>query len=196
MARKKSNRSRGSRNVTPATIVYNGVVRGNGLAVPDDTITARLSFTGAVTGGSTGALYAFSTLTLPASTDWPSYANTYSEYRILGFELDYLPHYPGGNSAVIQGAGMGITIHSSEVIAPGATLDQFCQHADWKSFYTSTEFNMQWKMSSVEEAVFESTASPPSVSKGSIGILAPSATTGGAYGYYVVTYLVQFRDRK
>lgn len=181
---------------SPAAVVYNGPVRMMETGVPNDAIVARLATVSiGVTGSANGLQTVANNLGVTASTDWASFANTYDEYRVLGFELDWLPNYPGGNASVVQASGIRFSTHSSDTYTL-PNLDVCVQHADWKPFYTGTPFKQEWKMAAEEEAVFYATASPNSTLLGQIFATAPSATSTSAYGQAVVTYAVQFRGRK
>jgi hypothetical protein len=180
----------------PGVAVYNGPVRVADTSLPNDTIVARLSYVNPnQSGGSTGLQQGCNNLGVTTTTDWASYVNLYDEYRVLGFELDWLPHFPGGNAAVVHASGVRFSTHSADTfVAP--TLDVAVQHADWSPFYTGVPFKMEWKMSSLEEAAYYATGTPATAQLGALFATAPSASSTTAYGNAIVTYAVQFRGRK
>jgi hypothetical protein len=180
----------------PGTVVWNGPVRMLETGVPNDAIVARLSTVSiGVTGSSSGLVVAGNNLGVTSSSDWASFSNTYDEFRVLGFELDWLPNYPGGNNAVVHASGVRFSTHSADsYVLPN--LDVCVQHADWKPFYTGVQFKQEWKMAAEEEAIFQQTSSPAGTLLGQIYAIAPSASSTIAYGQAVVTYAVQFRGRK
>lgn len=183
----------------PSAVKYNGAIRGGAGIMPDDTIVARLSLSNSVTGSaSLGVSMGVNNIGVTSSSDWAGFAATYGEFRVLGFQLDYLPYYPGGNAAVTHAAGFRIDTHSNDTLA-NLTVDQMVQHADWVAIHTGEKFSAAWKMDSEEEAAFLATASPPSGTTGLLGSVyagIPGATSASTYGLAVYTYVVQFRDRK
>jgi len=178
----------------PSTVMYRGPIRGGDGAVPDDAITTRMSYNISTTGG-TSWLYAVYNTTVSSCPDWASFISTYGEFRILGFEMDYLPHYPGGNTTVVHGSGVRYITHSSDSTS-GITMNSAVGHADWKPIHTGERFKAIWRMASEEESQYQSTAAPSSTILGGIAAYVPTASSTAAYGNLVITYLVQFRDRK
>jgi len=180
----------------PGVAVFNGPVRMPEPSRPNDTITVRMSYVNtSLTGGSGGVQVATNNLQVTTCTDWASYAATYSEYRVLGFALEYLPNYPGGNAAVVHASGIRFTDHSSDSFVQ-PTLDVCVQHANWLPFYTGVSFKEEWKMASLEEATFFATAVPDTVLRGQVYATAPGASSSSSYANAVITFAVQFRDRK
>lgn len=188
-----------AKNPSPNALVYTGAIRGGAGAQPDDAITVRLSYASYISGASSGFTLAVNNLGVTTATDWLSYANTYDEFRVLGFEMDWLPYWMGGNTgpsgAVTHSAGLRFVTHSADALV-NPTADQAVQHADWVPAHTGERFKSMWKMSGADEAAFQNTASPPSVLLGSIYCAFPAAAYNGTYGIQVATYLVQFRGRK
>lgn len=180
---------------SPDTVVYRGPIRGGVGSVPDDTVVARVSLNNNPVGSAGGINYSANNLGVTSCSDWASFAATYGEFRIVGFEVDYLPNYPGGNAAVVHSAGFRFATHNSDsFVTPN--IDTCIQHADWVMIHTGSNFRAEWKMASEEEAGFNSTASPPTTVAGSIFVNFPYATTASVYGIFVCTWMVQFRDRK
>lgn len=197
MAKKKAGKSKstGSTNPNADVVVWTGNVRQPTTGLPNDAIVARLSNVSTVSGGATGVIIAINNLGVTNCTDWASYANEYDEFRVLGFELDYLPHYPGGNATVVHSAGFRVETHSSDALT-GQTNDTLVQRSDWMPFYTGVAFKEQWKMDGTEEAQYLSTGSPGSVVLGTIYAGAFGASSTSQYGLAVGTFAVQFRGRK
>lgn len=187
----------GRKQLPADAVVYRGPVRSVAPKNPDDMVTIGLSFANPVNGAASGGInYALYQKDCTSCTDWASCAAMYGEYRVLGLECEYLPHFGWGNATVAHSAGFSIVSHSSDVFAVSPSLDQLVQHADWKAFNTGTPFKIDWRMSSVEEGDFNSTAAPSTVILGGIQLYAPAAVTVMQYGYAVNTFLIQFRDRK
>lgn len=180
-----------------AAVVWRGPIRAPRDGTVSDAITVRLSYVNALQGGVGGVGYAANNISVNTATDWAGYAAVYDEYRVLGFQTDFLPHFPGGNgSGVLHGAGFSLTTHSADSFV-GPSEDVLVQHADWKPFYTSAAFKEQWNMDGMEEAAFLNVASAGTAPLlGTIVFVAKTATSAISYGWVVTTFAVQFRGRK
>lgn len=194
-AKKKARNS--AAGPSSAAVVWRGPIRTPRDGTVSDAITIRLSAVNALVGSANGVGYAANNTAVNTCTDWAGYAAVYDEYRVLGFQVDFLPHFPGGNGAgAIHGAGFSLTTHSADSFV-GPSEDVLVQHADWKPFYTSAAFKEQWNMDGLEEAAFlnvASAGSPPLL--GTIVFVAKTATSAVSYGWVALTYAVQFRGRK
>lgn len=192
----KSKTGKAGNKVSTTAVTYNGPIRTPNQAIPNDDIVVRVSGSFATAnGGVNGLVLSASTIQVKDTPDWSSYAATYTEYRVLGMQILFLPHYIGGSTAVVQGAGAGFSVHNTDT-AVLPTLQEVIQHADWKPFHSGREYKAEWKMSSTEEADFISTTSPSSVQLGQLYAVAPNATSTISYGIAILTYVVQFRDRR
>lgn len=187
--------SEGAGGPAPDVVVWNGNVRNPKPAVPNDAIVVRLALVNGVAGGTTGVSVSTNNTVVASCPEWTQYAGLYDEYRVLGFELDWLPYYPGGNNAVVHASGLRIGTHSSDTYV-NPTFSVLSSHSNWMPFYTSVSFREQWHMSSEEEGVYlnTSTSTPPLL--GTLIAYAPDASSTGRYGLAVATFAVQFRGRK
>lgn len=196
MAKGKAGKNKNTRIPSASAVVYRGPVRTPNQATPNDVTVARLTGSfAAVNGGPNGLQIAANTIQVKDTPDWPSFAAVYSEYRVLGMQLLFLPHFIGGSTAVVHAAGAGFSVHNADT-AVLPTLQEVIQHANWKPFHTGKEYMAEWKMSSVEEADFISTTTPTNIQFGQLFATAPTATSTGSYGSVILTYAVQFRDRR
>lgn len=178
-----------------AVVTYKGPIRRGPGAIVDDMVVATLSAPNSATGGPTGVTQAINNLGVSSCTDWASYASVYDEFRVLAFCVEYLPHYPGGNSTVIHSAGTRFTTHSSETFV-NPSVDAQIQHGDWVAIHSGERYKAEWRMNAQEEAVFATTTSLPSAVQGSIYSSMLNATSAVSYGLFINTWLVQFRGRK
>jgi hypothetical protein len=190
-ARNSISRARG----TPATaIAYRGGIRNGVENANTDLITVNLST--AYSQSSTGAgliANVWKTDDVTASSDFASYAATYTEYRVLGFEVEWVPLY--GESVTTPAPGIGAqAIDRSNAIGTPASLDAVIQRVSWKTWKTNKPNKMHWKMSSVEEATFTNTSA--TVTHGGVVNYVGSLTPSTVYGNWYVTFKVQFRNRK
>lgn len=198
MAKSKGSRSR---QVPGDSVqVYRGPIRIRDRGTVDDSVAIRMSYSYNITGSiSAGVHQWFGTNGVNSCQDWNTYVAAYDEYRVLAFEVDYLPHYPDGNfngsTGEQHGAGAIISTHSPTNPFPftSKTMNDFVAYSNWEPFYTSRPYKRTWRMESAEESQF----APTSLigTHGFIGHWAPNATTANSYGFCIVTYVVQFRGR-
>jgi len=195
---KKNGKQKGkSTSIVPSdAVIYHGPIRNVATDIPNDAIIIRMSIAySSITGGSTGLVVSLNNTQVSTLSEWASYAALYEEYRVLGFEMDYLPNYPGGNSAVVHGSGVRFTTHSSDTFVT-PSLATCVQHANWKPFYSGVQFKEEWKMASIEEAGFYNTSNPSTLLLGECFAIAPTCSSTSAYGQIIGTFVVQFRGRK
>lgn len=193
MTRKKTGQSK----VPDASaMVYKGSIRAVNSGLVKDDIVATMSFAQFSGGSAVGLQNYQSASNITSCSDWSSFATTFDEYRILGFELDWIPSTDAGNASVVHSAGLAITTHSPANPFPFTAISTMAAYADWKPFNTGKPLRLEWKMQSSEEAQFVTTST--TINQGFIGFWAPYATTtaSNSYGMLVVTYKVQFRGRK
>jgi len=196
-ARRMGKKSRGDGNSNPATslVVYRGAIRTIDRGVPQDEVTIVTGqWIPASASGSLGMQGAVGNGNVSSSADWTRFAGLYDEYRVLGFRIDWRPHYGWGNNTVIQASGLWITTHQPTNPTPFTSLNQMIDYQDWSEIHTGKQSSKEWKMSSTEESQFTPTAGP--VTGGYICWFIPTATTTSVvYGNFYVTYRVQFRGR-
>lgn len=181
------------RNVSSDTIRYTGPIRSENKGMADDSMTVTLSAAFSVSGSSVGLQMSTGSDGITSAADWTRFAALYDEYRVLGFEQKFLPHYKAGNNAVVHSAGFACSTHSATNPGPFTSIMAAVEY-DWKEVNTANSFTTQWKMNSTEEAQFGVTSNP--VAQGWINAFLPTATSTGSYGYCVNVFVVQFRGRK
>jgi len=175
-------------------IAYKGSIRKGVEDANTDLITVNLST--AYTQSSTGAGIISNTWKnddVVSSSDFASYANTYSEYRVIGFEVEWVPLF--GESVTTPSPAIGAqAIDRSNAIGSPASLDAVIQRVSWQTWKSNKPSKMRWLMSTVEEATFTSTAATST--HGGIVNYMSGLTASTVYGNWYVTFRVQFRNRK
>ncbi len=185
-------------NPSPSSTVYRGPIHlptGDGAA--DDAITVNVAFTQAVASDSTGTIAgAYTNADVGTfSNDWVSYALNYAECRVLGFTAEWLPKYNMTYTAfAVPTTGLAAVSHVTPVPTP-SSLDAVGERSSRKRFPSGAPFRITYRMSSVEEASFSSTSTIP-VGHGGIQYYLDGLTPSTVYGSWLVTYLVQFRNRR
>jgi len=187
----------GAKGVSQAVVVYNGSIRSHQKSgVVDDACIVNLSYSTAGIGSSVGLQFAVATNSVTTCGDWAGYVSLYDEFRVLGYQVDWLPNAGSGSTQYVQSAGLRTSTHNPTNPGPFTSLGTQAQYADWEYFNTGERSTTRWKMCSTEEAQFLSTSGTPGAA-GWINVFAPYATsTSTAYGVVLVTYAVQFRGRK
>ncbi len=183
------------RNRLPKDTHYNGPVRlptADGLN--PKTIKVNLTQSVFVTANGSGIINnSWFTSDVASTTDWTQFQQVYAEYRVLAMEVRYFNHYNGAfDSGLSQASGAVAPFHtpSWNPTSPDAVF----QSNAWKPFYTSKPFTVHWKAYGTEEMQFEQTSSP--LSHGGITYYVDGAQAGSSYGRIVVTFLVEFKDRR
>jgi hypothetical protein len=181
-------------NPSSAVVVYRGPIHTS-KPLASDTATVRLAVNFNVTGSSVGYSGYAGTGGVTGSADWSRFAGIYDECRIMGMEMQYVPNAINCTQ-VVQSAGFTNVTNNPTNPGPFTSLSQVIGYEDWRASNSGQPFRRVWRMSSTEEAQFVSTSSTPA-SQGWINIWFPNATTTGsaAYGFIIVTYVVQFRGR-
>jgi hypothetical protein len=180
----------------PSQIVYRGPIRAPMVGTANDSIVVEISQQSAVNGstslGAQGVVY--SNTFGSGSSDWSNFVNLYKEARVLGFRVQYAPHYGWGNTNVNHGSGLWVSSHVTGSLTPYTSLNTMIENNDWKLFHTGQGSSYEWKMASTEEAQFSPVTSMPT--SGNIAYFVPTATTSSVpYGNLYITYRIQFRDR-
>lgn len=182
-------KTRRGTEVSVTTLKYQGPVRP---IVQDRTYTVALSTSPlsviTTAGGSIGLT--INTSTVSTAIDWGSTQSVWGEYRILGIKVEYIPliPYAGG----IAGVGFVAPLHIAGLSAPAGAGDMV-NVPGRKYVSLGMPFSSEWKMSGSDEAGFGSTGSV--LNKGGVNIWVQNAPATTTMGYYVATYLVQFRNQ-
>lgn len=178
----------------PGATQYAGpILLGTGDGAAKDVIMVNLSTIYEMSTDSLGEMKgALSTADVTGCSDFTQYSGAYRECRVVGMEIKYHNRYDKSGALRVPGTGLMAVCHSTPVPTP-VNKDEVAQYASHKLFDSGTPARIHWRMSSVEEAQFDRTSSP-----NSHGGLLWFLETGEAsvnQGTFVVTYLVQFRNR-
>lgn len=130
-----------------------------------------------------------------AVTDWASIAAVHQEYRVVAFQVEYKPFWttPFAGNPDAPGIGAACNVHVVNA-TPLASLDVAVQNTTHIKVHTHRPWKMAWRMHSIEEAVWNSTA--VGVEHGSILAYVAAGTASFDYGELFITYLVELRGRK
>ncbi len=193
-----NNRSIKSVNPSPLALTYNGPSKLPRSLVSNDVMTTQLNNAGTLTTSAGGVLAtvfdAYSQVSTP--TDWASWQNLYTEYRILSMEVEFIPwntyNMPTTNVlpplySIIDRANnspLGSTI--------GAVSYDSCQVME-----TGKRFKRIVKMKGAEEAQWIAIGSSPATASRLYVKLYCSGASANTNVYdFVCRVMVQFRGRQ
>lgn len=161
----------------------------------DKGIRANLTFATVLNSNGSAVIAGYvASSDVTACSDWTSFASTYQEYRVLGFEVKYANHYNGAfSTTVIQRTGAMCTNHVSTISSP-TTLDEVVQAADHKPWRTAAPLTITWRARGTEELAFTPTSATST--HGGVKYYSDVGTPSVAYGVLFVTFCVEFRSRK
>jgi hypothetical protein len=174
---------------------YRGPIRINSPDTDLYTIKTNLTLDDLVTSNASG-VYVFNRKPsdVTSGNDWASLASTYSEYRVLAFEVHYLPRYNQTyNASVLPGTGCIATSHVTNTPSPSVFSD-VTNYDTWRPAYSGRAFKMQWRARGTEELQWVPTATTNDA--GSIIGVFGDLTASTLYGRLLTVFLVEFRGRR
>lgn len=128
----------------------------------------------------------------PAScAAWSNLAAVYDTYRILCFEVEYVPNYSSLPSTILGGI-MGFLVDHDSVGAI-TTYNTAALYESFKTNPVDRRLKIRYDMSGSGEDVFINTASP--VATGSIKTIFVGGSVATTYGAFFIRYRVQFKGR-
>jgi hypothetical protein len=126
------------------------------------------------------------------SPDWSSWSSIYDEYRVLGWEVSFIPNNQYSKVSTVCQPLLGVIDR-----ADGAPLGAYTvavQYGSVKNLSLENPWRIVTKLAgSTEEAQFSRTGAPST--KTYIKFYSTGLTTSSTYGLYVVRRRVQFRAR-
>jgi len=188
----RRNASRGSQEVT----IYRGPV-----ILPAGPSDARITsanmtvYSGPGSSSPAGTLTSFwPTTGVTSCTDWASFANVYSEYRVVGMRLTWQNIFNQSyDSTRIPAVGAVGVYHIPITTAP-ATVDEVVQNANYKLWNSNAPLMIEWKARGTEEMAWIATSATNG--HGGFRMIATGGAASTQYGAYVITFCVQFRGRQ
>lgn len=130
------------------------------------------------------------TAAVTVSIDWGTISPNWSEYRVLGLAVEYMPLIPdsSGNGAV----GFCADVHSSGLITPVAPSS--LANVPGRTYANiGKRWRKEWRMSGPDESIFLPTSSTQN--HGGIAWAFSFAAASQVFGYYTVLWKIQFRSQ-
>jgi len=197
-SRKSSKRAQTARANPPVSAVnYRGPVTTSLDRLQDSSIVRVLCYQGNI-GSSVGGIISLYLNNSPlASTDFPSYANLYEEYRVLAAELIYQPYYQNYSSTGSAGqnqSALAYGISRDVTTGPPGSFAAVMSLPSSHMVSSQDHWSITGKMDGTAEALFVATSSP-APSFGFV-IYASALSASINYSFYVMRLRVQFRSPK
>jgi hypothetical protein len=187
--------------ITPPSkaISYRGPLSTTGMKQQDHTYTAPLHYSSALSSSAAGAISGNIDMGNPSGgSGWSTLAGVWDEFRVLGAKVKYVPvdryDAPVAVTTSVNQPPLLVAIDRDSSATPSTTA-QIQAYESCDIHGLSDPFSLSWKMDGVVEAEFVTTAAPTgSRSRGLIWLgVANSATVSTTFGYWFITFLVQFR---
>jgi len=194
--RRRQRKNGGPARVATNTTKYSGPVVLPRVRGGDDTIMANLIVDGAVTSSGGGVINSvFKNGDVTSAGDFSGYAGQYSEYRVLGMSVQFIPNTE--NAIVSANAYTPLYEVVARGVASGTALTSYAdasEYASMRSHSLTRKWSTAVRMDSTDEAAWTSTSiGLPNLFGNKWYATGLSNTT--TYGRYREVFLVQFRNR-
>jgi len=197
MKNKNKKRTLGNRN--PDTIIYTGPYKLPAASTNETVTTETLHFQGGtIASTAAGAIQSSVNIGDPSGSGaWAKFAAIYDEYRILSALIEYQPvdRYDAPLAVTVAINQPPLLIAVDRDSNPGViSASSISAYESCRMVNLSDPFSIGMKMNGVREAAWQTTAGPSIVARGFVW----SATTGSAtvsttFGYFLISWIIQFR---
>jgi hypothetical protein len=201
MPRKKGKRkNRGSsgamtsqgENLGDNVVSFTGPIISRTARAQNTRCTALLAYTIDLTATAGGVIANVLGVQNPAScTNWSSFANCFDEYRVLGSVVKYTPRNKYTNTVAIATFIPGFIVLDRDSVAALTTFSGAVGYESCKEIELDQKWSISYKMASLLEAVWITTATP--VNRGAFLIYFSGLLNNASYGKIIQYFLVQFR---
>jgi hypothetical protein len=154
-------------------------------------ITVVVHSSADLTFSTSGSYYSAAFNATPSgAANWSNFAALWDEYRLLGFEVEFVPINQYQTTSASYPSGLVVVDHTDTTVLADATAA--CKYESVKLVSFRHRWKESWKMNGIEESVWVDTSSPATF--GSIKIVSTSTfTSSNLVGSYLHTFRVQFR---
>ncbi len=190
--KQSKNKKESKLNPADDVLTYTGPIAFPGEAEGTYHSTQILVFTGAV-ASTAGALIDSNYSDDPASyalAEWTSYTGLFKEYRVLGFELELVPHNKYNSSTTKTTL---VTVADRDSSATLGSYQTACSHASSKLWCMDDHVRVVMKSSGAEEMQFRSTVGTQAFKW--IKFYSDSLSISQTYYRSIVRLIIQFRNR-
>lgn len=185
------------RELSPSVISYNGPLRHTDDFSETTLSTAVLMIDGSLTSDSSGVIAPVYNSNpnspggaLGALANFPNFAASWDEYRVLAFEVQYEPFdkYNRGVSVFTVPIMIVTDYDSAAALTSYATADHYSSS---KTFSLDVAFKYTVRMNGIENSNFISTASPAAMFYAKV--FGNGSTVSTSYGKIFLRMRIQFR---
>jgi len=129
-----------------------------------------------------------------SASDWSNFVDTWDEFRVLGLRVEFFPY--NRYSKTTTTCGPIITTIDRVDITPLSSYSTAMAYSSAKKHSLEDPWSREIRMAGIEEAAFQSTASPTNLGAQCIKTYADSLSTSVKYGRMFLYFRVQFRGRR
>jgi len=203
---KNKNSSSRSNNFSRTLALQNpssSVTRWNGpVSVPrgrtgEDTQYSYLTLTGYLTSaaGAGGNIANVFSSDPTGALDWSSFANLYTEYRVLALTFKYCPNLLNAIVSSITIASPVFVVIDRQSNAPFTGYNAPSNYSSMKPMYLDSTYRLKLNMADVTDAVYTPISSAPA-NPTHIKLFGSPNTASQQFGVYILKYAVEFRARQ
>jgi hypothetical protein len=192
---KKKQQKNPENGPSAAAMVYSGPIKfmpGDSNNADMRVVTLHETSTNYVTSNVSGVLSLALPMNPSSAADWSNWAGAYSEYRLLGCDMEFFPQNRYSKSGVVTTPILGAVTHQTTSSAPNS-YTAIMALASARKLSLEDPWKIEWRMTGAEEASFKDTAAPAFI--GSIYLYSDGLTVSTTYGRVFIYWLVQFRGR-
>lgn len=174
---------------------YRGPISPNLAAAQPATTVVNIASTVTQASDAVGELFTkYTTSGLTSLSEWASWSDTYTEYRILGMEFYWeplrTPSYPGSTTPPV---GV-IAVRNGASLATPVTVAELMNVSLHKKWNLGKPIKMTWRMNGIDQSGYIPVSTPADY--GGFFIASGGGTPTTNIGRVYITYLVQFLGRK
>lgn len=187
------------KELAPAAVTYNGPIRWTAELKQQDLHTFVLSTDGNFSSDGTGG---FTTVVgscsgspgsgFGAGAGWSHLIATFDEYRVLGFEIRYVPYDRYNRGTTVYTVPV-VCVHDYDNSSALTSYGDADSYASMRMLSLDTPWKVKITMSGIENSLFINSTTNTSFYW--LKFFGSGATASTAYGHVFITYRVQFRGR-
>jgi len=204
---RKSRPQRSRPRVDPAdsALTYTGPLWERFGPTNSDSVVTNLIYGVTLNSTAAGLITTVFDQTMTGLTDWTNWSGIYDEYRVLATQLEFFPNNRYSKVAATCTPGFGVIDRDSNgalVSASQALQYSSCRilsledpWTDRREYRGSSVPALNWRMNSVADAMYVTTAAPIAATKPAIKLYFSGLSASTGYGFVIQRVKVQFRGK-
>ena len=191
---KSQRKARNLRTEIPSTqMEYRGPIQDPMATKEEDLHTMVIGYTSTLTSSAGGVIAAYLINNISSSPEWASLAALFSEYRVLGCEIEYFPVNRYSKTTTSTAPGILAVRHDGATLAPGS-YDGLMNFSSARKVSIEDPWSHSAHMTGTEEAQFLITSD--TAPRFGFLLYADGLSASQTYGRYFFYWRVQFRGRR